>query len=376
MNFRTAGFGELNSMNRTVGFILSVAISIVATAETVAQNIEVTDYDVEVYLDELGYFDAFDRKELFIDGNISGPTFGAIAAFAEDYGVEYDGIWTSPEIRAALADAVRKRRAENPDQIQQKMARIPVPPANALRFDKVEKRTHATVGVATQHDCSDGVFSLIIISEDGADLPAAGYVNTSLRYMFKYMSRACRQDRSLKTVFVVNPSGTYTGKAYLVDTGKLGWAFPYDRLSEKMISWLENDPGRPFAYIAPDFINLISGEWRENRLSIGGPTHMKSIFFNFSLADATLCPETVGQTTTVEVIRTETDENFVTTTSTQSFTFDKDNERLMVAILNEGNHIGSRLESFSRELISFYGCSSPEIMIMRDDLKAFAEEVL
>ena len=103
---------------------------------------------------------------------------------------------------------------------------------------------------------------------------------------------------------------------------------------------------------------------------------MKSIFFNFSLADALLCPETVGQTTTVEVTRTETDENFVTTTSTQSFTFDKDNESLLVAILNEGNHIGSRLESFSRELISFYGCSSPEITIMRDDLKVFAEEVL
>ena len=363
-------------MNITVGFILGIAISIFATAETVAQNIEVTDHDVEQYLDELGYFDAFDRKELFIDGNISGPTFGAIAAFAEDYGVEYDGIWTSPEIRAALADAVRKRRAENPGQIQQKMARIPVPSATSIRFDKVEKRAHATVGVATQHDCSDGVSPLIIISEDGEDLPAAAYVNASLRYMFTYMSRACRQDRRLKTVLVVNPSGTYTGKAYLVDTGKLGWAFPYDRLSEKMVSWLENDPGRPFAYIAPDFINLISGEWRENRLSIGGATQMKSIFFNFSLADALLCPETVGQTTTVEVTRTETDENFVTTTSTQSFTFDKDNESLLVAILNEGNHIGSRLESFSRELISFYGCSSPEIMIMRDDLKVFAEEVL
>ena len=103
---------------------------------------------------------------------------------------------------------------------------------------------------------------------------------------------------------------------------------------------------------------------------------MKSIFFNFSLADAALCPESVGQTTTIEITRTETDENFVTTTSTQVFTFDKDNEDLLVAILKEGNHIGSRLESFSTELINFYGCSSPEITRMRDDLKTFAEEVL
>lgn len=365
-----------NSMNRIVGFTLSIAISVFAVEAADAQNVEVTDYDVEVYLDELGYFDEFTRKELFIDGNISGPTFGAIAAFAEDYGVVYDGIWTSPEIRAALADAVRKKRAESPGQVQKKMAKIPVPSTNSIRFDKVEDRPHAKVGVSTEHDCSDGVSPLIIISEDHANLPAAGYVNVSLRYMFKYMSRDCRQDRRLKTVLVVNPSGTYTGKAYLVDTGKLGWAFPYDRLTDKMVSWLENDPGRPFAYIAPDFINLVSGEWREHRFHIGGPTQMKSIFFNFSLADAALCPESVGQTTTVEITRTETDENFVTTTSSQAYTFDKDNETLLVAILEEGNHIGSRLESFSRELINFYGCSSPEIMMMRDDLKAFAEEVL
>lgn len=367
---------ERNLMNRIVGVTFSIAISIVAAAAADAQNIEVTDYDVEVYLDELGYFDDFTRKELFIDGNIAGPTFDAIAAFAEDYGVAYDGIWTSPEIRAALADAVQQKRTESPGQARQKMAKIPVPSANSIRFDKVEERPHAKVGVSTQHDCSDGVSPLIIISDNHANLPAAGYVNASLRSMYKFMSRDCRQDQKLKTVLVVNPSGTYTGKAYLVDTGKLGWAFPYDRLSEKMVSWLENDPGRPFAFIAPDFINLISGEWREHRFHIGGPAQMKSIFFNFSLADATLCPESVGQTTTVEITRTETDENFVTTTSTDAYTFDKDNEALLVAILKEGNHIGARLESFSSELIKFYGCSSTEIMMMRDDLKAFAEDVL
>lgn len=354
--------------------LVAAALCAALATASPARNVEVTDYEVEQFLDELGYLEGLTDV---VDGDISGPTFNAIARFSEDHGVPYDGIWTSPEIRAALKKAVEAKRAETGGAApEREMAEIPLPEAVTLHFDRIDTRDGVEIGIATAHDCADDIAPVVIISDAPDLLPGAGHVNAAIRYMSRHLSPECQSAGRTMTVFVVNSQGEYSGMAYLVHPGGNGWAFPYHRLTDDMVRWLRDDPGLPFARIAPDFINLVSGEWRDHRYHIGGAAQMKSIFFQFSLAEARLCPETVGETSTYRITRTETNEYGVTTTDTEEYTFDKDHEDLLVAILEEGNHIGSRLRTFSGQLINRYGCTSPEISMMREDLVAFARDVL
>ena len=180
--------------------------------------------------------------------------------------------------------------------------------------------------------------------------------------------------KGLQTTLVLNNQGHFTGHAYLFRRGTSTFALPYHRLTTDMIKWLENDPGLPFAHIVPDFLPMLSGDWREGKYLISGGTQMKSILFNFALADARLCDASVGKTKTYILTKTQSDD-WGTTVDESNFTFDAEREETMLNIIGEGNHLGSRLNSFSRELIAHYGCSSEEITMLREDLIAFGREV-
>lgn len=333
-----------------------------------AEDDFVSFLQAERYLQELGYFEGL---EDIVDGDISGPTWDILHAFADKHGIEWNTGFPEQYLLRAIRDAaLEKRQQEGTNRPSRQMAEIPLPASGSMNFDYRFSRSGVDVAIATRHDCSDGVAAMAIISDDPSTLPTSVDVANALINASSRQKYDCQKVTGLQTIMVLNSQGRFTGHAYLFRRGTSSFALPYRRLTVDMINWLENDPGLPFAYIVPDFLPMLSGDWRDGPYLISGETQMRSILFNFALADASLCDATVGETKTYVLTKTQSDE-WGTTVDESEFTFDAEWEATMLSIIAEGNHLGARLHSFSRELIAHYGCSSQEITMLREDLIAF-----
>ena len=95
---------------------------------------------------------------------------------------------------------------------------------------------------------------------------------------------------------------------------KSGVILPYSVLTAEYLDFLSNDPGYPFARVAPPLINIASGLWEREftrggwSQSMGGDAHWQTIAFQFALVDAQLCKNQVGKTVTYKHTITQQDE--------------------------------------------------------------------
>lgn len=242
--------------------------------------------------------------------------------------------------------------------------------ASSIRPEPIVKRRNGIAIVSdTQNHCETDEPPMRIVVDDLSQLPNAGLVSNTIAN--GWLSIDCIRNRQFYNVPVYNPAGEKLSDGYFAyRSGAQTFAFPVGYLTPQQEEWLRNDPGLPFARIAAPFVSIISGFFEETNWGYADDTQFKSIYFQFALRDAGMCPEVVGETASYKHTITRTDD-YGTDRQETVYKFDKEWEKPMLKILNEGNHIGSRLGSFSATLISHYGCQSAEISRLRGQLHAF-----
>lgn len=180
----------------------------------------------------------------------------------------------------------------------------------------------------------------------------------------------CKKTKKYYTVPVVTSGGAQTGKEYLYyHTGQQKLVFDKAYLKPADLDFLKNDPGLPLARVAPEFINISSGQYEKENYRYSNDNHWQAMAIEFAEKDVKQCPDVVGKTSSYKLTRTVTDE-YGSDQTEQVFTFDADWEKYMVQIIENGNHNAGKLGTMSAALIREYGCKSEEIGRMR---KAFEQ---
>ena len=206
-----------------------------------------------------------------------------------------------------------------------------------------------------------------------AQLPSSGKVVATLSGALGAVKSACRKKWRWFDVPVVTLDGQPIREAYrYYFKAQPDVVLPFSVLTPEYVEFLENDPGRPFARVAPPFINIASGLWESEMAAdgfaqtMGGTSHWQSIAFQFAMADAAMCPEIVGETVTYDhTIFSEDEFGARNEGASASYTFDKELDPLMRAVLKAGNHIGRALQDGGRWVISTFGCTSTEVERLR-----------
>lgn len=237
------------------------------------------------------------------------------------------------------------------------------------RFNRRIERNDAVVLLDTQTRCQEAGDPLVVIAESEASIPESGRVLSALQNAKNSLRMECRREWRRFDVPVYTPSGEKLTESYMY-MFKSGVLLPYSILSADYLDFLSNDPGYPFARVAPPLINIASGLWEREftrggwAQSMGGDAHWQTIAFQFALADAQLCKNQVGKTVTYKHTITQQDEYSVDTT-TLTYEFDADWEPIILQILENGNHIGRPMGTGAKRIIGTFGCESEEVARLR-----------
>ncbi|WP_286979671.1 peptidoglycan-binding domain-containing protein [Haliea sp.] len=237
------------------------------------------------------------------------------------------------------------------------------------RFNRRVERNEAVVLLDTKTRCEETGDPLVVIAESEAAIPESGRVLGALQNAISSMRSECRRNWRRFDVPVYTPAGAKLSERYMY-MYKSGVILPYSVLTAEYLDFLSNDPGYPFARVAPPLINIASGLWEREftrggwSQSMGGDAHWQTIAFQFALADAQLCKNQVGKTVTYKHTITQQDEYTVDTT-TVTYEFDADWEPIILQILANGNHIGIPMGTGAKHLIRTFGCDSEEVARLR-----------
>ncbi|MEQ8690945.1 MAG: hypothetical protein RIC89_08955 [Pseudomonadales bacterium] len=237
------------------------------------------------------------------------------------------------------------------------------------RFNRRIERNDAVVLLDTQTRCQETGDPLVVIAESEASIPESGRVLSALQNAKNSLRMECRREWRRFDVPVYTPSGEKLSESYMY-MFKSGVLLPYSILSADYLDFLSNDPGYPFARVAPPLINIASGLWEREftrggwAQSMGGDAHWQTIAFQFALADAQLCKNQVGKTVAYKHTITQQDEYSVDTT-TVTYEFDADWEPIILQILENGNHIGRPMGTGAKRIIGTFGCESEEVARLR-----------
>ena len=165
---------KINMLTR----LFSACLFWLAAFPAQAEDDFVSFLQAERYLQELGYFEGLEDS---VDGDIIGPTWDFLHDFADKNNIEWDTGFPEQYLLRAIRDAALEKRRQNGfDGPPKQMAEIPLPPSGPLGFDYRYSRNGVDVVVATRHDCSDGVASMAIVSDDPGTLPSSVYVANAL----------------------------------------------------------------------------------------------------------------------------------------------------------------------------------------------------
>jgi peptidoglycan hydrolase-like protein with peptidoglycan-binding domain len=297
-----------------------------------------------------------------VDGLIDGNTRLAIVEWQRSTGHS-----TSRGLTTRQLETMEKQAAEARVRAQRRAQLESINPL--ARFNRRIERNDAIVLIDTQTRCQETGDPLVVIAESEAAIPASGRVLGALQNAKNYMRTECRREWSRFDVPVYTPSGKKLSESYMY-MFKSGVLLPYSILSAEYLDFLSNDPGYPFARVAPPLINNASGLWEREftrggwAQSMGGDAHWQTIAFQFALADAQLCKNQIGKTVTYKHTITQQDEYSVDTT-TVSYEFDADWEQIMLQILENGNHIGIPMGTGAKRIIRTNGCESEEVARLR-----------
>lgn len=311
---------------------------------------------IESSLEALGYDTGT------VDGVIDGNTRLAIVEWQRRTGHSTRTGLTTRQLETMEQQATEARtRAQRRAQLES------ISPL--ARFNRRIERNDAVVLLDTQTRCQETGDPLVVIAESEASIPESGRVLSALQNAKNSLRMECRREWRRFDVPVYTPSGEKLSESYMY-MFKSGVLLPYSILSADYLDFLSNDPGYPFARVAPPLINIASGLWEREftrggwAQSMGGDAHWQTIAFQFALADAQLCKNQVGKTVAYKHTITQQDEYSVDTT-TVTYEFDADWEPIILQILENGNHIGRPMGTGAKRIIGTFGCESEEVARLR-----------
>jgi len=327
-----------------------------SSSSSSSQSDTATGMRIESALAALGY----DPGQ--VDGVIDGNTRLAIVDWQRKTGHNTSRGLTTRQLEYMEEQAVEARAlAERRLQLN---AISPL-----ARFNRRIERNEAVVLLDTKTRCEETGDPLVVIAESEAAIPESGRVLSALQNAINSMRSECRRNWRRFDVPVYTPEGAKLSERYMY-MFKSGMILPYSVLTADYLDFLNNDPGYPFARVAPPLINIASGLWEREftrggwSQSMGGDAHWQTIAFQFALADAQLCENEVGKTVAYKHTITQQDEYTVDTT-TVTYEFDADWEPIILQILENGNHIGIPMGTGAKHLIRTFGCGSEEIARLR-----------
>lgn len=301
-----------------------------------------------------------------VDGVVDEQTNHAIVEWQKSARLQFgagltDRQFAFLEQKASEAQARAERRAALD-------ARGPL-----ARFSERIEHNGAVVLVDPDSGCDSEADSLVVIAEADGKIPETGRVLSALQRALDRTQQSCRKNWKRIDVPVRTSEGTLLKERYMyLHTAQPAVILPYSILTPDNMVFLNNDPGYPFARVAPPLINIASGLWEREftrggwSQSMGGEAHWQTIAFQFALADAELCKSNIGATTSYQHTVTQTNEfGAVIDSQAVTYEFDKKLESIMLAILSNGNHIGAPIGEGARRLIRTHGCDSEEVARLR-----------